>query len=153
MWDWSKESNSELRSKVFMLTSRTESSRLLKSHNKKSITIKVNRTDISPLDQYTSLRCITYAGPVTCCFIITYHPVANQCYRQPAIIIMQISHTREWRPQNLTGEKPVEPENIHRKRHMTLAAPKKEPKYGIWYNTRRFATTDINCHQGSNVHS
>ena len=73
--------NSELRSKVFMLTSRTESSRLLKSHNKKSITIKVNRTDISPLDQYTSLRCITYAGPVTCCFIITYHPVANQCYR------------------------------------------------------------------------
>ena len=78
--------NSKLRSKVFMLTSRTESSRLLKSHNKKSITIKVNRTNISHWINIPAwLRCITYTGPVTCCFIlrcqIPYHPVANQCYR------------------------------------------------------------------------
>ena len=57
--------------------------------------------------------------------------------------MMQISHIREWRPQNLTGENPVEPERTSTQRNMTLAALKKEPKYGIWYTTRIFATTDI----------
>ena len=31
--------------------------------------------------------------------------------------MMQISHIREWRPRNLTGENPVESENIHTERH------------------------------------
>ena len=110
-----KPRNSELRSKVIMPTSRTGSSRLLKSHSKKSIIIKVNRTDISSLDQYTSLaeahnirRTSDMLFLLRC--QIPYHPVANQCYsqfipailwiecyskEQPAIIIMQISHIRE----------------------------------------------------------
>ena len=110
-----KPRNSELRSKVLMLTSRTGSSRLLRVTIKSQSPSKsTEQTLVHGINIPAWLMHITYAGPVTCCLLrcqIPYHPVANQCYsqfihvilwiecyskEQPAIIMMQISHIREW---------------------------------------------------------